>query len=84
MCIVDTYVTITALIGGVDYASGPYYVTFRKGSRRVPFRVNIINDNRVEPDEIFNLMINATSLPDGVIRDDPYTATVTIMDDECK
>lgn len=69
---------------GTDYDSGPYFVTFRRGSRRATFVVNIIDDNWPELDENFNLTINATSLPFGVIRDNPYSAIVTIVDDECK
>lgn len=71
-------------IGNIDYNSGPYYPMFRKGTRRTSFAVGIINDNRAENDETFNLIINSTSLPFGIVRDDPYSATVTILDDECK
>ena len=70
--------------GNIDYNSGPYYPMFRKGNRRTSFAVGIINDNMAENDETFNLIINSTSLPFGIVRDDPYTATVTILDDECK
>ena len=69
---------------GVDYAAGPYFATFSRGSHRVPIVVNIVNDRRSELDETFSLTINTTSLPFGVIRDDPYSVIVTIVDDECK
>ena len=55
----------------------------RKGTRRASFSVHITNDNRVELDETFNLTINST-FPFGIGHDDPYTTTVTIVDDECK
>ena len=56
----------------------------RKGTRRASFSVRITNDNWAELDETFTLTINSTSLPFGIGRDDPYSTTVTIVDDECK
>ena len=69
---------------GTDYVSGPYFARFRRNSRRSTIIVNIVDDNRPELDETFRLTINATSLPFGVIRSNPYSTIVTIIDDECK
>ena len=69
---------------GTDYVSGPYFARFRRNARRATIIVNIVNDNRPELDETFRLTINATSLPYGVIRSNPHSTVVTIVDDECK
>ena len=63
-----------------DYISGPYTVTFPAGVTIVPFDVLIYNDNILEENEKFSLTIVRSSLPDGVTRGDPGTATVTIVD----
>lgn len=69
---------------GTDYVSGPYFARFRRNARRATIIANIVDDNRPELDETFRLTINATSLPFGVIRSNPYSTIVTIIDDECK
>ena len=48
--------------------------------RRASFDIAIINDNIVEGNENFTLVINSSSLPAGNISE----AMVTIVDDECK
>jgi len=61
--------------GGIDYTSGPYSVMFRRGYTRAQLAVNITNDNLLESDETFRLTFNCNN---------PHTATITILDDECK
>ena len=68
--------------GGVDYDSGIYNVTIPAGQTSVPFDVPINNDTIFEGNEDFNLTIIPNTLPDGVTRGNPDTATVTIRDDD--
>ena len=67
-------------IGGVDYGSGPYTVTFPAGVTRVPFEVSLIDDTIYEGNENFTLTINPSSLPTGVTVGSRDQATVTIVD----
>jgi len=59
-------------------------VTFSAGSRRVIFDVPIINDNILEVNESFDLIIDESSLPSRVFTSfsRPKEATVTIVDDD--
>ena len=50
----------------------------------VPFDVPINNDNIYEGNEDFDLTIIHNTLPDGVTRGEPNSATVTMVDDDCK
>ena len=50
----------------------------------VPFDIPIIDDNVLEGDEFFNIVIIQGTLPDGVTRGVPGRATVTIVDDDRK
>ena len=68
--------------GGVDYDSGPYTVTIPAGDIRMPFNVPINDDDILEEDEDFTLIIMRGSLPNGVTRDGAGQSTVTIVDDE--
>ena len=68
--------------GGVDYAAGPYTVTFPAGATRVSFDVPITDDDILEVNEDFNLIIVLNSLPDGVTRHGTVQTMVTIIDDE--
>jgi len=67
-----------------DYASGPYNATFKVGQRSASIFINISNDNLCDRDETFTLVIDPDGLPTGILRDNPYEATVVIKDDECK
>ena len=69
---------------GVDYSSGPYVVTFSAGVTRVSFVVVISNDNVLEGDEKFHLVIDPSPLPTGVTVSNPAQAAVTIFDDDGK
>ena len=51
---------------------------------RVSFVVVISNDNVLEGDEKFTLVINASPLPTGVTVSNPAQAAVTIYDDDGK
>ena len=66
----------------MDYDSGPYTVTFPAGQTTVIFNILINDDNILEGNENFILTINASSLSNGVTRDGPYQATVTIVDND--
>ena len=67
--------------GDVDYNSGPYTVQFDIGVTRVPFNVSITEDNILEGNETFNLIIDSSSLPSKVIIANGQ-ATVTIVDND--
>ena len=66
----------------MDYSSGPYFVTIPAGETSATFNVTIINDNILENDEDFDLIIVPGSLPNGVTRGNPGRATVTITNDD--
>ena len=66
-----------------DFDSGLYSMMFTKGAIAATFCVNIRDDRLFELDETFSLVIDAASLPASVVRGNPYTADVTILDNEC-
>jgi len=69
----------------MDYDSGPYPVTFLAGVTNVTFDVPIHDDSILEGNENFILTIDLSTLPtDGVTVGDLGSATVTIVDDDCK
>ena len=72
------------LVGGEDYHSGPYDVTFFVGINRVLLDIPVINDNTLENNENFNVTINSSSLPSYVVVGDSGQATVTILNDDGK
>ena len=65
---------------GDDYSSGPYTVTFSPGMTTAYFVVSIINDNLLEGNETFTLILIPPSLPSDVIVGNPAEAIVTIVD----
>ena len=67
--------------GECDYDPGPYHVTLPAGQIEVPFNASI-NDDVFESDETFQLVVNHRTLPNRISRAEPYSSTVTIMDDE--
>ena len=68
-----------------DYSIGPYSVYVAAGVTNISFGIGIHNDNDIERNEIFNIFIDATSLPYNIILDDDInSATVTILDDDCE
>ena len=68
----------------MDYIFGPYTVTIPAGQTTATFDVSITADNIYEHNENFMLIINSSSLSNGVMLGDPDQATVTIVDDDCK
>ena len=68
----------------MDYTSGPYTVTFPAGQTTATFDVPINDDNILEGNENFILIINSSSLPSDVTVGSPGQATVNIVDDDCK
>ena len=68
----------------MDYIFGPYTVTIPVGQTTTTFDVPITADNIYEHNENFMLIINSSSLSNGVMLGDPDQATVTIVDDDCK
>ena len=72
------------ILGGVDYDSGPYNVTFPAGVTNVSFDVPITNDNILDDKEIFTLTIAPNSLPSNVTRGNLDQVTIVILDDDCK
>ena len=59
-----------------------YTVTFPAGVNSSQLNTLITDDNILEDDETFNLTINQSSLPDGVVVGDASQVTVTIVDDD--
>ena len=59
-----------------------YTVTFSAGVNSSRLNILITDDNILEDDETFNLTINQSALPDGVVVGDPREVTVTIVDDD--
>ena len=76
-------IPITSIIwyhtGGEDYNSGPYDVTIPAGMMKASFDITINNDNIVEGNEDFTLIIITSS---SLLVGDTNKATVTIVDDE--
>lgn len=50
------------------------------GTKNVSFDISITNDNRREDNETFRLVIDSSSLPDGVVVGSPSQALITIVD----
>ena len=67
-----------------DYDPGPYKVIFPAEQTTIEFNVSIIDDNVLENDEQFNLMIDGGALPDDIMLGDPHTTVVTIVNDDGK
>ena len=67
------------VIGGDDYDSGPYSVTFPPGNNSAAFDIAIIFDEVEEDSETFTLSI-APILPPLITYGDIIQATVTIID----
>ena len=70
--------------GGEDYDFRPHTVEFSAGMTRIPLNVSINDNNILERNETFSLVIDESSLPKDVTVDDRGNITVTIVDDDCK
>ena len=78
-----TNISIKNVIGGgVDYNSGPYSIKILAGANRMTFNISINNDNILEDNEEFSLIINNTSLPSCVITNSSGRSTVIVRDDD--
>ena len=67
-------------LGGIDYNSGPYTVIIPANVKEVSFSILITYDNEREKNESFLLVIDSSSLPDGVVIDAHSQAIITIVD----
>ena len=75
------------LVGhGVDFESdGSFRIYFEKGQKEKTFDIPIIDDKLVEDeDETFRLTIVPNEFPEGFRRKNPYTSTITILEDDGK
>ena len=70
------------LIGGGDYVFSSTDVVIPAGNTRMKLSVSIMNDNTVETDENFILMISSNLLPNKISATTPERATITIVDDD--
>ena len=73
------------LTGNLDYRIFPARrtVTFSAGSTRAQYSgYLVIDDALVERDETFDLIIDNSTLPNGVSLGDPCQARITIQDDD--
>ena len=83
--IYDELLQVYHVIGrGVDYGPGPYEVIFLPGEISASFDIPITDDNVLEGNERFNLIINSSSLPNRVTVTTPDHANVTIVDNDGK
>ena len=71
-------------IGGVDYYSGPYPVTFIAGYTTAIVEATVRDDAISEKTEYFNLTIDPSSLPSSISLGDPCETTIIILDDDSK
>jgi len=72
------------LIGGTDYASGPYAVVIPAGQTSASFDLSINNDNIFEGNETFTLTLRTSSLPSRIMTLPLCHLDVTIVDNDCK
>ena len=67
-----------------NYTLGQYNVTLPAGVTRVTFNVPITNDDVLEVNEKFDLIIDLSSLSSNVTVGSIYKTTVLIVDDDGK
>ena len=67
---------------GSDYNSGPYLVTIPAGENDVTFTITITDDDIREMSETFSLIIDPSSLPNGVTSSSNVTVTILDHDGE--
>ena len=61
-----------------------YNITIPAGQTTFSFNVSIIDDDVLEGNEDFNLIILAESLPNNITLGDHNRSTVTIVDEDSK
>ena len=82
LCLINLNLLFT---GGFDYASGPYNVSIAKGEGCSKFFTISIFDNMVyEGDKRFEVSLQPSRLPLGVVPCTPSVVEITILDNECK
>ena len=69
---------------GENYTSEQYNATISAGMTRASIYVPIINDNSLDFNKNFDLIINQSSLPFNVDVGSNYQTTVMIADDDGK
>jgi len=67
-----------------DYLYGVYSVTFPANMIMQLLDITICDDNVLEEDESFSLVIVSTSNPDNVTNGSPDNVTIIIMDNDRK
>ena len=72
----------TEFDGTRDYLYGLYSVTFPASFTMQSVDITLCDDNVLEEDETFNLIIISNSHPDNVTNDNPDNVTVTIVDND--
>jgi len=70
--------------GTGDYLNGVYSVTFPANMIMQYVDITICDDDVLEVDETFSLIIVSNSHPDNVTNGSPHSVTVTIVDNDCK
>jgi len=69
--------------GGIDYKSGSYKVKIPSGQTSTQFKVLITDDNLLEENENFVLIIDPSSIPSDIATaGNPNQTTVTITDND--
>ena len=76
---IDIIIFKNVVLTGEDYDIGPYNITFPAGMTIVSLSIPIIDDNILEGNENFTLMIDPT-----IVGDNYNETTVVILDDDCK
>ena len=71
---------LSSCFTGDDYCSGPYSLTFTAGMTRAFLHISITDDNLLEGDEYFIVMIDSSSLISGITVGSLAQVTVTILD----
>lgn len=74
-------------VGTVDYKPQDYRNAARfvnDGSRYAELKIEPINDNLVEQNEVYYLKIYPEILPDRVVTTNPATLKIIILDDDGK
>jgi len=79
------YINLNLLLtGGFDYASGPHNVPITKGEKCKFFTIPIFDNNVYEGEKKFEVSLQPSRLPHGIVPCTPSEVEITILDDECK
>ena len=84
MLVLERFFIYNFMAGGLDYDYRRYRITIPADVISLPFTISINNDDLMEDNEYFSLFINTETLPLGVYLGHPYSALVTIIDDDSK